>query len=137
MVDREIVMAKIDGIKRHLNRLKGISKLKEHIFLDSLDAQDIAVFNLQMAIQKCVDIGNHFYSEWDIGAPSSYSDVFDELRRRKVVTRGMTEKLIRMVGLRNRIAHEYENIDHRKIYSFIKKDLCDFDLFLKQIIKHM
>lgn len=137
MVDREIVMAKIDGIKRHIDRLKGISRLKERIFMDSLDAQDVAVFNLQMVIQKCIDIGNHFYSEWDIGAPSSYSEVFDELRRRKVITRTMSEKLIKMAGLRNRIAHEYEAIDHHKIYSFIKKNLKDFDSFLKMVVKHM
>lgn len=137
MVDREIVMAKIDGIKRHMDRLKGIARLKEHIFIDNIDAQDVAVFNLQMAIQKCIDIGNHFYSEWDIGAPSSYSDVFDELRRRKIIIRAMSEKLIKMAGLRNRIAHEYEDIDLRKIHSFIKNNLKDFDSFLKMILKHM
>lgn len=137
MVDRDIVTSKMDAIKRHLERLNGIARVKRRVFLESADAQDIAVFNLQMAIQKCIDIGNHFFSEWDIGAPSSYGEVFDELRRRKVISRPMADKLIRMVGLRNRIAHEYEDIDHGKIYEFIAKNLGDFNAYLRQIAKQL
>lgn len=137
MVDRDVIVSKIDALKRHVERLKGIARLKEHIYLGSIDAQDIAIHNLQMAIQKCVDIGNHFFSEWDIGAPSSYSEVFDEMRRRKIIGRPMVERLIRMAGLRNRIVHEYERINQKKIFSFIKNDLRDFDAFMKQIAKHL
>lgn len=137
MVDREVVLAKISALKRHLERLKGIARIKEHTYLDSLDAQDIAIHNLQMAIQKCIDIGNHFFSEWDIGAPASYSEVFDEMQKRKIISRAMFGKLIKMTGLRNRIVHEYEDIDHKKIYALIKHNLRDFNSFLKQIINHL
>lgn len=137
MVDRELVLSKISSLKRHIERLKGIARIKEHVYLDSLDAQDIAIHNLQMAIQKCIDIGNHFFSEWDIGAPASYSEVFDAMRKRKIISRAMFDKLVKMVGLRNRIVHEYEDVEHKKIYVFIKHDLRDFDLFLKQIVNHL
>ena len=136
MVDHDIIMSKIDSIKRHVDRLKSIRKMKIHVFLDSDDTKDIAILNLQMAIQKCIDIGNHFYSEWDIGAPSSYGDVFEEMCRRKVLTRAMMKKMMLMVGLRNRIVHEYEELDYNKIHSFLKNDLNDFNTFLKQVLKY-
>lgn len=137
MVDREVIVAKAGALKRHLERLRGIGRMKRHIYLENLDAQDIAVHNLQMAIQKCIDIGNHFFSEWDIGAPASYAEVFDEMRRRKIITRAMTDRMIKMAGLRNRIVHEYEEIDHGKIFSFIKHDLRDFEVFLKAVARHL
>lgn len=137
VVDRDIIISKMSSIRHHLDRLKNISRMKGHVFLDSDDAQDICIFNLQMAIQKCIDIGNHFYSEWDIGAPASYGEVFEALKKRKVITKPTMDKLMKMVGLRNRIVREYKELDIGKIHSFVRNNLRDFDNFLKQVIKHV
>lgn len=135
MVDKDTVVAKISVLKKHLEKLRRISKYPKAIFLDSEDLQQLAAFNLQTAIQNCIDIGGHVFSELDIGTPGTYSEIFYELVDRKIITRSMSEKLIQMIGLRNRIAHDYEDVSNEKIYLILKNNLSDFELFIKQIIK--
>lgn len=47
----------------------------------------------------------------------------------------MLEKMIQMIGLRNRIVHDYEDTSQAIMHSILKKDLKDFKLFIKQIVK--
>ena len=42
-----------------------------------------------------------------------------------------------MVGLRNRIVHLYEDIDHKMIHRFLKKELADFGLFIQIITRYL
>lgn len=137
MVDKDTIIEKISVLKKHLKRLKEIGSRQRSIFLESCDLQQLAAFNLQTAIQNCIDIGGHIYAELDIGAPGTYNEIFYALSERKIISKTMLEKLIRMIGLRNRIAHDYEDVSNEKIYSILKQDLGDFELFIKQIIKYL
>lgn len=135
MVDQDTVVAKISVLKKHIERMRKISKYPKSAFLESEDLQQLAAFNLQTAIQNCIDIGSHVFAELDIGSPGTYNEIFYELAERKIITKAMLEKLIQMVGLRNRIAHDYEDISNAKIYAILKNNLSDFELFIKQIVK--
>jgi len=136
MVDRDTIIEKISALKKHLKRLKEIGSHQQSIFLENCDLQQLAAFNLQTAIQNCIDIGGHIYAGLDVGAPGTYNEIFYELLDRKIITKAMLEKLIQMIGLRNRIAHDYEDVSNEKIYSILKHDLGDFELFIKQIVKY-
>lgn len=81
-----------------------MGRFPRSVFMTSEDLQQLTAFNLQTAIQNCIDIGSHIYAELDIGAPANYSEIFYELKDRKVISRKMLEKVIQMIGLRNRIA---------------------------------
>lgn len=136
MVDKDTVVEKITALKRHVMRLRWIVKHPKGVFLGSVDLQEVASFNLMIAVQLCIDIGNHIYAELDVGTPSTYSEIFYELAERKIISRLMLERLIRMIGLRNRIAHDYEDVSQEKIYSILKGHLKDFDLFIRQIVRY-
>lgn len=135
MVDKDTVIAKISVLKKHIERLRQIGTHTKTAFLNSEDLQQLAAFNLQTAVQNCIDIGSHIFSELDVGSPGTYSEIFYELVERKIITRGMSEKLIQMIGLRNRIAHDYEDVSNAKIFAVLKNNLSDFELFIKQIVK--
>ena len=45
----------------------------------------------------------------------------------------MTEIMKKMVGFRNIIVHEYDEIDLDKVYRILANSLSDFDEFLKKI----
>lgn len=51
MVDTELVRNKIGRMGHNLNRLKEKSSLTWEQFKNDLDAQDIVLYNLQLAIQ--------------------------------------------------------------------------------------
>ena len=56
MVDNEIILAKASSVTKHLKRLKEKARLDLNAFLEDTDSQDVALFNIQMAVQNCIDI---------------------------------------------------------------------------------
>ncbi len=135
MVDKRIVTSKISSVKKSISRLNEKKNIKWLEFKSNLDLQDIIMHNLQTAIQGCIDIASHIISDEDWRIPDTLSGLFDILSERKVIDKRMHKTMKAMVGFRNIIIHEYATVDIKKVYSIIKNNLKDFDIFLKQICK--
>jgi uncharacterized protein YutE (UPF0331/DUF86 family) len=61
MPDKDIILEKITNIKRCLNRIKDVTKLKPES-IEDYNTQDIFILNLQRAVQAAVDIAVHIVS---------------------------------------------------------------------------
>lgn len=137
MVNRDIVVTKIAHIQENLNRLKRKNNIAREQFLDDRDVQDIVLYNLQTAIQGCIDIAGHIISDNNWGIPESFADMFDKLCEQKVISRRTTEAMRAMAGLRNLIAHEYATLDLGRIHQFYTSQVNDFYDFLKEISQYI
>lgn len=134
MVNRTIILSKISSIRRRLSRLKTVTNITEQRLRDDLDTQDIVLHNLQLAIQGCVDIGSHVIADEGWGVAGSFSEIFYILEQKKVITQGLADKMIAMVGFRNILVHEYEMIRLDIVCNILRKDLNDIEEFLIAII---
>ena len=135
MIDKNIVIDKASRTERHLRRLREKRDIDLDQFLDSLDIQDIVLFNLQIAIQNCIDLASHIISDEGLGVAGSTSEIFYILQDNHYIDSQVTEKIISAVGFRNLIAHEYGNLDLKKVYEILHKDINDIESFMKTILK--
>jgi uncharacterized protein YutE (UPF0331/DUF86 family) len=83
VVDRDLILAKAGSVKRHLNRVDEKSNADLETFLNDIDRQEIILFNLQMAIQNCIDIAAHIISDEGLGVPGSTGEMFYLLEENK------------------------------------------------------
>jgi uncharacterized protein YutE (UPF0331/DUF86 family) len=104
------------------------------MFLKNRDRQDIACFNLFHAIQGCMDLAGHVIGDEGWGTPGSYREMADILVNKQVISSGLGENLKKMIGCRNRLAHEYGKIDFEEVYEIMTKNLSDIDQFMEAII---
>ena len=81
----------------------------------SRQEQDVATFYLMLAIQECIDIAAHWVADEGWGSPDDAAGAFDVLAERSVIERDLASALHGAVGLRNRIAHGYAQLDHDRI----------------------
>ena len=133
MVDRDLILAKASSVKSHLQRVDDkIPKCFEE-FNNNQDNQDIILFNLQMAIQNCIDIAAHIISEEGYGVPGSTNDMFYLLEENSYISQEIAEKMVQAVGFRNLIVHEYGKIDLKLVFRTIQSDLNDLYDYLKAI----
>jgi uncharacterized protein YutE (UPF0331/DUF86 family) len=118
----------------HLRRIrvKRVVSLEE--FLADLDCQESILFNLQMAVQNCIDIAAHIISEEELGIAGSTNEMFYILQENEYLSLELTENMVAAVGFRNLVVHEYGNID-RQVYQIAHQDIDDMEGFLKAIIK--
>lgn len=134
MVDVDLIIAKADAVKKHLKRIEKKSDIAFEKFLEDIDAQESIFFNLQMAIQNCLDIAAHIISDESLGVPGSNNDMFYLLDENHYIEKETTEKMVKAVGFRNLIVHEYAKLDMRQVYDVAQKDSKDLHLFVKEIL---
>ena len=137
MVDHDLILAKAGLIRRHLRRIKEKGGEDLEAFLSDLDRQEIISFNLHLAIENCTDLAAHIISEEGLGVPGSASEMFYLLEDSGYINSQLTEKMIKAVGLRNLIVHEYDKIDLTRLFEIVSKDTKDINDFIVSIFKRL
>lgn len=135
MIDQNIILNKTSKVHHHLNRIRGKREISLEDFLMDLDRQEIILFNLQMAVQNCIDIAAHIISDDELGMAGSTSEMFYILQENGYLTFELAEKMVAAVGFRNIAVHEYGNIDLKLVFQMAKKDLDDLERFVKAILE--
>ena len=133
MVDKDLVLSKASSVKRHLNRIKEKRDTDLKTFLKDLDRQESILFNLQMAIQNCIDIAAHIISEEGVGVPGSTNEMFYLLEDNGYISVDITEKMVKAVGFRNFIVHEYGKVELKQVFEVAKKEIEDLEKYLLSI----
>jgi uncharacterized protein YutE (UPF0331/DUF86 family) len=133
VVDNDLILAKTGAVKRHLNRIRDKSDVKLEEFLNDPDRQDIVIFNLQMAIQNCIDIAAHLISAEGLGMPAGAAEMFLLLEKNGFLNHELTEKMIKTVGFKNLLVHEYSHVDLKMVFGIARRDIQDLNDFLKSI----
>jgi uncharacterized protein YutE (UPF0331/DUF86 family) len=113
--------------------MKRSVKLEE--FLGDLDRQESILFNLQMAVQNCIDIAAHVIGDDELGVAGSTNEMFYMLQENGYLTPELTEKMVAAVGLRNLVVHEYGKIDLSKVYQIAHKDINDLEEYLRAMLR--
>ena len=133
MVDSDLILAKAGLVRKHLNRVT--SKRGERVtdFINDLDRQDIVAFNLHAAIQNAIDIAAHIVAEEGLGVPGSVSEMFYLLEANGSLPSDVTEKMVKAVGFRNIIVHEYAKIDLQQMFDIANNHIKDLNQFLSAI----
>jgi len=124
-------------LKRHLRRVIEKRNTDLQSFLEDIDRQESILFNLQMAVQNCIDIAAHIISEEGFGVPGSTNEMFYLLEENGYLDRNLTEKMVKAVGLRNLIVHEYSKIELEQIFEIAQNDIKDLNEYLVAILNKL
>ena len=137
MVDRDLVLAKASSVKRYLSRVAEKGNTDLEIFLHDMDLQEIILFNLQMSIQNCIDIAAHIISDEGLGVPGSTSEMFYLLEENGYLDRKLAEKMVKAVGFRNLVVHEYSKIELERVFELAHKDIKDLHDYLVALFQKL
>ena len=135
MIDRDLILAKAGSVQKYLSRVMEKRDIELQIFLKDLDRQESILFNLQMAVQNCIDIAAHIISEEGFGVPGSTNEMFYLLEENGYLDNELAEKMVKAVGFRNLIVHEYGKIELKQVFEVAQQDIKDLDEYLISIFK--
>ena len=135
MVDRDLIFSKANSVRKHVKRALEKSDVDKQTFVNDRDRQDIILFNLQMAVQNCIDIAAHIISDEGYGVPGSNNEMFYMLEENGYLETQMVEKMVKAVGFRNLIVHEYGKLDMDEVYAISKNDIKDLLGYLRAVFK--
>lgn len=122
-VDREVLTRKSTLIAEDLVRLRPLADLPSEEYLARPDAQLATERLLERMIGRMLDVNYHIALE-EIGvAPRDF----------KVLPPDFARQIAQTAGLRNRLAHEYNDLDHRQIHEAARRALVDIPRYLDAI----
>jgi uncharacterized protein YutE (UPF0331/DUF86 family) len=135
MTERDVILEKTNNIQNCLKRISETIQgdLKR---LETLDAQDIVILNLQRAVQAAIDIGAHVVKARRLGLPKTIKDNFVILEKNALIESSLAEKMCKMVGFRNIAVHDYGAINRVILQSIVEHHLSDLEEFYSTILKN-
>jgi len=133
-VDKKIIYRKIKFINKDLSSLMPFSQMPLEEYLAKGEYEVLAERYLERIIGRMIDINYHILSEAENQMPDDYFNSFIDMGKKNYLPMGLAESLKNSAGLRNRLAHEYDEIDEKKILKAIKMCLKEVPEYLKYII---
>lgn len=92
---------------------------------------------LHLAIEACLDIGQHIIAIEGFRTPQDNQDVFVVLNETGIIATELLPALVAMARFRNLIVHSYARIDNAAVFGILKRRLDDFDRFAKAILGYL
>ena len=135
MVDRRIIIEKADTIDQSLQRVVERRGSNYAEFAADRDLQDSVILHLMQSIQGCIDLAAHVVSDEGLGVAASTRDFFYILSDKKLIEAELSEKMVKAVGFRNLLAHEYAKLDLAQVYAIANEGVLDLEAFLAVMLR--
>lgn len=135
-LDKERILAKLDGISNYVGELKEMLPEEEEYHKD-LVKRRACEKTVELAIESLLDTAAILVSSERFGLPESEENLIDILVDKRVITRELGGKIKDMKGFRNILVHRYGKKDDKLVYTFLTQNLGDFAEFEKQVKKYL
>ncbi len=133
MIDRDLVTRKMVLITADLGTLQGIASKDRGSYLASPTDELVAERLLERMIGRMIDINFHLITEAGEAPPADYHESFTRLARLGVLERDFATRIAGSAGLRNRIVHEYDEIDPARVHEALQSAVEDIPAYLRRI----
>ena len=137
LIDQEIILKRLEKLNQYVQFLNELLKQPKSQFVSDPFVHGNAERYLQLAIQACMDIGNHILSNIKSKTPEEYRDIFIFMGENKIISEELADKMAPLAGLRNILVHDYLDINLDKIYLLLKNNLSDFNQLGNEISKYV
>ena len=91
----------------------------------------------QLLVDTCIDINIHIIKEKIGKIPDDLQSTFKELGNSKIIPNILAQKMAPVVGLRNRIVHQYDTLNKSDFINLLKQNMKDFDEYFIAIRKEI
>jgi len=122
----EIILAKKISIERCIRQVRRYyAAASDTTFALDYLKQDAIAMNLQRIAELTIDIANHLIKRKKLGLPQDSADAFFLLHRAGLISAATMEKMKGMVGFRNVLVHQYQQMDLSIMVDVIEHHLHD------------
>lgn len=130
----DVLNQKIESLRNCIERIESKKPFTAEDLRKNFDLQDIISINLERAVQTCVDIASHLLAENNGPTPVTMAQSFTLLADRKIISDEVSLALVKSVGLRNLLVHEYSKIDWNIVAKVANDHLDTFRNFAREIL---
>jgi len=132
-LEKEIVRRKLAVIAENLSALKTIENMSPEEYVKGVLKRKATERLLQELIEAAVDINTHIIVQTGNTVPDGYFESFIMAGEKGIISADLAEKLAPSAGLRNRLVHEYDLLDHSLVLEAVKMAEKLYPKYIKEI----
>ena len=118
---------------QYIKQLQKSADIDVADYKESFDQQLIVERLLHLLIESATDINMHLAVMDGQPPPETYYDSFLALARMGAISMDLAEQLAPSAGLRNRLVHDYDDIDSAIVHGAIDFALTLYPQYLQQV----
>jgi len=134
-IDIEIIQRKLSVVLENLKALEPIQGIERDEYIRDLYKRKATERLLQELIEAAIDINVHMIIESGHPAPDDYYQSFIRAGEIGIIPSELAEKLAPSAGLRNRLVHEYNGIEHSMILKAVAMALELYPRYVREVSK--
>jgi len=124
-VDAELVTRKLLLIHADLDQLRSIHARGLDAYLANSMEQAVVERLLERIITRMIDLNYHLITAAGHPPPSDYHASFQQLGGFGVLETGFAARIAPSAGLRNRLVHDYDDLDQGLLFGALQEALAD------------
>jgi uncharacterized protein YutE (UPF0331/DUF86 family)/predicted nucleotidyltransferase len=133
VIDAELVRRKMVLILRDLDALRPLASKDRAGYLASPTDEVLA----ERYLERMIDVNYHRITESGRPPPVDYYASFTELAQLGVLDPEFGRRIAAAAGLRNRIVHEYNELDPARVHEALQLALQDVPTYLRAVEAHL
>jgi len=137
MTGLDVIEKGISNIKKYLSILSSYKGTSITDLLNDLTLRGAVERYLYLAVQATIDLSEAIISYKELRRPSTFSESFEILNEHNIISKEVKTNMIQMARFRNRIAHDYGDIDYNVVHDVLISRLTDIESFLEEISKKL
>jgi uncharacterized protein YutE (UPF0331/DUF86 family) len=132
-LEKEIIRRKLAIIVENLKALKPVKDITREEYIQDIYKRKATERLLQELIEAAIDINTHIIVQTGNIAPDDYYESFIKAGEFKIISLPLAEKLAPSAGLRNRLVHEYDLLDHSMVLDAVRSAEKLYTKYVKEI----
>lgn len=136
-IDKEKIKKRIVEIGEALSEIKRITSLSDKEFWSDKEHIAAVKYYLLQTIEGVGSVCLHIVAKKYNKAVTIFGECFERLAEEGFLNQDLAGKLRKMVGFRNKLVHQYWQIDDKKVLQYSREDLKDIQDFMRFVKKEL
>ena len=133
MTNLSVIENKISAVRKYSGILQRYQQRTQQEIENNIELRGTVERYLYLITQTVIDLAEAVISLKDYRKPTTLAETFRILNEAGMIDQTLTEKMVKMTGFRNIIAHDYEDLDYSVVYRVLHSGIEDIHTFLEHI----
>lgn len=135
--EKKLIIRKLADLKKYLGEMEPYLAIGVEKYLHDREKRYVVERLIQLIVEVASDVNRSIVEAEDEAPVETYYDTFAKLGELKVIPKELSIRLASTTGLRNRLVHRYEDIDHKIVYHSAVRMLKDYRRYFQLVEKYL
>ncbi len=130
------ITKKLEIMTRYVGELEELLKYPDSRFFTGTETMHVAERLIQLIVDGMIDINQHFIRELNLNISDDLKSTFIILGEKTILPLEFAKRVSGVVGVRNILVHQYEELDKELFLKNVRKNIRDFGTYQKHILEY-